>query len=456
MMLSAFSDSAGELRDESTARRRFLRSDLTDHLSPEGPKRILSLDGGGVRSAMSIAILHKIDAILRQRHGGSRQFHLADYFDLVGGTSTGAILASLIVTRKFTISEIRDVFFELARRTYGRRRFSLNAGREGQCFSDRRLRHTLMEIFGDATLNDDRIATGLAIFGKRIDTDETIIFHNNPNAAGFKAGEKGGSGFGRYLIAGVLRASTGAPAQFSPSTVNLLEKPGKYSGVFVDGSVTPYNNPALQLYLLSTLNDTGFGWQSGPDALQITSVGTGALCRTMGPSEARQLRPQRRAREALTSMLDDVDHASDVMMNMISQGKGLPHQHPPFDAETTPSAGEPQFTYQRFQARLRQDVLRKDLGIGLSSRQLETVRTMSNPDGLQIAYEIGQAVADHLVSIDDFKASFDLPAAEIRTSQELTAEPMKADPSPVRAFSGLELMPEPIFPQTPSIRTRMK
>ncbi|MGV6820233.1 MAG: patatin-like phospholipase family protein [Parvularcula sp.] len=455
-MLSAFSKSAGEYRDEPAARRRFLRSDLLDHLRADGPKRILSLDGGGVRSAMSIAILHKIDAILRQRHGGSRQFRLSDYFDLVGGTSTGAILASLIATGKFTISEIRDVFFELARRTYGQRRFSLNANRGGRCFNDRRLRQTLSEIFGDATLGDDRIATGLAVFGKRIDTDETVIFHNNPNAAGFKTEQKSGSGFGRYLISGVLRASTGAPAQFSPSTVNLLEKPGKYSGVFVDGSVTPYNNPALQLYLLSTLPDKGFGWQVGPDALQITSIGTGALCRTIGPQEARQLRPQKRAREALTSMLDDVDHASDMMMNMISQGKGVPHQHPPFDTAAVPSAGEPQFTYQRFQARLRQDVLREELGIGLSSRQLETVRTMTNPDGLQIAYEIGQAVADHLVSIDDFKTTFDLPAVELSSPQGPTPAQEKPGLTSAPAFSALELMPEPTFPQTPSVRARMK
>lgn len=48
--------------------------------------RILSLDGGGIRGAFGTAVLERFES----RIGGP----LADYFDLIAGTSTGAIIAA--------------------------------------------------------------------------------------------------------------------------------------------------------------------------------------------------------------------------------------------------------------------------------------------------------------------------------------------------------------------------
>jgi hypothetical protein len=47
-------------------------------------------------------------------------------------------------------------------------------------------------------------------------------------------------------------------------------------GVFVDGGVSMANNPALQLFLMSTLKGFRFNWQTGEDKLLLVSVGTGA------------------------------------------------------------------------------------------------------------------------------------------------------------------------------------
>ena len=66
------------------------------HFFDPGPKRILSLDGGGLRGALTLGILHEMEAHLRQRHGGDPDFRLAHYFDLVAGTSTGAIIAATL------------------------------------------------------------------------------------------------------------------------------------------------------------------------------------------------------------------------------------------------------------------------------------------------------------------------------------------------------------------------
>ena len=40
---------------------------LAEHLSPEGHKRILSLDGGGIRGALTLGYLKKIEDILDRK-----------------------------------------------------------------------------------------------------------------------------------------------------------------------------------------------------------------------------------------------------------------------------------------------------------------------------------------------------------------------------------------------------
>ena len=64
------------------------------HLFSSGPKRILALDGGGLRGAISVAFLERIEKMLDDHYG--RKVRLADFFDLVGGTSTGAIIAGAV------------------------------------------------------------------------------------------------------------------------------------------------------------------------------------------------------------------------------------------------------------------------------------------------------------------------------------------------------------------------
>ena len=64
-----------------------------DHLDPNrGPKRILALDGGGVRGMLTLQFLQALETLVTARFG--ERTRLCDYFDLIGGTSTGSIIAA--------------------------------------------------------------------------------------------------------------------------------------------------------------------------------------------------------------------------------------------------------------------------------------------------------------------------------------------------------------------------
>src|SRR5215471_17115745 len=62
------------------------------HLFGPGPKRMLSLDGGGVRGAIAIGFLERLETLIEEIEG--RPTLLCDWFDFIGGTSTGAITHS--------------------------------------------------------------------------------------------------------------------------------------------------------------------------------------------------------------------------------------------------------------------------------------------------------------------------------------------------------------------------
>jgi len=77
-------------------------------MSPETPAptsnafRILSLDGGGAKGFYTLGILNEIEAMIGRRP-------LCERFDLIFGTSTGAIIAALLALGH-TVQEVHDLY----------------------------------------------------------------------------------------------------------------------------------------------------------------------------------------------------------------------------------------------------------------------------------------------------------------------------------------------------------
>jgi len=81
------------------------------HIFGHGPKRILAIDGGGVRGVISLTFLLRIEKILRERTNNP-QLRLCDYFDLIGGTSTGAIIATGLALG-FSVEHLISIYFHV-------------------------------------------------------------------------------------------------------------------------------------------------------------------------------------------------------------------------------------------------------------------------------------------------------------------------------------------------------
>src|SRR5215469_1522338 len=73
-----------------------------------GPKRILALDGGGIRGILTLEYLGAMEKMLRQR-SDKDDLLLCDYFDLIGGTSTGSIIAAGLACG-MTVADLQQLY----------------------------------------------------------------------------------------------------------------------------------------------------------------------------------------------------------------------------------------------------------------------------------------------------------------------------------------------------------
>jgi len=406
------------------------------HLFGPGPKRLLALDGGGVRGAIAVAFLERIETLLSR--GRDKAIRLGDYFDFIGGTSTGAIIAGALALGHRT-DEIRDFYTRLAPHAFKRdfRRVPVFQTR----FDVRGLRGDLENVIGDCELASPDIITGLGIVTKRVDTGSPWIVTNNPRAPYWEDGP-GYIGNKHYKLATLVRASTAAPHYFDPELLPiapheptlpeseaapfdqprplrvlhaLLERAGlrrratthpERFGLFIDGGVSPHNNPSLAFFQMTVLKPFGICWPLGPEKLTVVSVGTGGHRPRLKYESLGFARTPRLALHALMSLISDAQ--TSVLMQMQWLGKS---ETPwPINSEIgTLADDEPPggklFRFLRYDIRLERDWLKTELGIDCSDRDIARFRRMDDAGTVHQLFEIGRIAADTFVKPEHWNAA---------------------------------------------------
>jgi predicted acylesterase/phospholipase RssA len=107
------------------------------------PFRLLSLDGGGAKGFYSLGVLREVEGLVGKK--------LSETFDLVFGTSTGAIIAALIALGK-TVDEIHDLYCAHVPGIMARKGASEKSAALAQLAD---------KVFGDAMFTDVKTNVGL-------------------------------------------------------------------------------------------------------------------------------------------------------------------------------------------------------------------------------------------------------------------------------------------------------
>lgn len=238
---------------------------------PPRPRKLLALDGGGIRGVLTLQVLIRMEDLLRDASGQGENFRLCNFFDYIGGTSTGAIIAAGLA-RGMSARELSDFYMKTGPAMFDKASFLKRLRHK---YKSQPLTEELKKTFGETTnLFPESLRCLLLVVTRNVTTDSAWPVSSNP--------------FALYNLPHLddcnlciplwklVRASTAAPVYFEPEVLRWDPNNPSKTFVFEDGGLTPYNNPAFLLARMATAKSYNLNWEKGEDKLLMMSVGTGA------------------------------------------------------------------------------------------------------------------------------------------------------------------------------------
>jgi len=223
------------------------------NFNPDGKKVILSVDGGGMRGLIPIAMLAELEAMT-----GKPAYEL---FDMVAGTSTGAVIAGGLALHLSAHDILEQIYKSRLPGAFPLDTFLSNLATYG------RFLLTGLRYLYD--LEPFRQALQPLAQGKKLrDLTQPIFFVTTKDVRSgdtyyvVSAGP-GLSAFADWPLAGAVAASGAAPIYFPPVAGNLI-----------DGGVGVYSNPCLAV-ATEAMEYIGATEGFVDDQVMLVSLGTG-------------------------------------------------------------------------------------------------------------------------------------------------------------------------------------
>ncbi len=377
-----------------------LWANLWDRYGEKRPRKLLALDGGGIRGLVSLGILESIERTVGKP--------LCEYFDYIAGTSTGAIVAAGLARGK-SVADMRQFYRDFGPAMF-EKRFLLT--RLKSLYTSDPLRTQLQQVFGaDTTLEPQYLKTLLLVVTRNWTTDSAWPISSNPLAR-YNLPVRDDCNL-KIPLWQLVRASTAAPVYFPPEILKWDPADPTKSFVFVDGGVTPYNNPAFLLYRMATLPQYCLNWARGERELLLISVGTGS-----GPKMGAAVEhPDETIPAQIPGLISALMYGSEVDQDINCRAIGRCVYGGPIDRELLdmiPRAGDEceasgtvevrltrapvpldqdmgkHFLYARYDAEFSSAGLAK---LGFPNANLAQLGRMdlATPDNIERLYAIGQA-----------------------------------------------------------------
>ena len=253
-------------------------------------KKILSIDGGGIRGIIPALVLSEIEE--------RTQKQIADCFDLIAGTSTGGILALGLSknqgngTPVYSASDLVKIYETRGKDIFPRspwKGVTSIGGLVDEKYTHTGLEKVLDQYFGGQRMGDGCTKTLITCYD--IQNREPLFLKSWKN--GHKSVEM------KYAA----RATSAAPTYFEPAFIPI----NGVKTALIDGGVF-INSPTVSAYAeAKRLFRT--------DDLLVVSLGTGELTREISYSDAKDWGKLEWAIPLLSCIFDGVADASDYQMD---------------------------------------------------------------------------------------------------------------------------------------------
>ena len=196
----------------------------------------------------------------------------------------------------------------------------------------------------------------------------------------------------------LLRASTAAPSFFPAKRFDDVRS--LQPAQFVDGAVSPHNNPALLLLMSATLKGFGLEWPTGPERILLCSVGTGLYSKTATVSKIDTFTNIHWARLLVPQLVGDCVELTETVLQWLSSSptartidRTIGRVEPPLGGSNG------MLHYLRYNVRLHPASL-GELGIDLPPETVTSLQDMGDvhaiPHLLQLADKVrGCVLPEH-------------------------------------------------------------
>ncbi|MGH1352874.1 MAG: patatin-like phospholipase family protein [Methyloligellaceae bacterium] len=377
-------------------------------------KRLLALDGGGILAITSLMILKKIEDDLKSELQVGDDFRLCHFFDYIGGTSSGAIIAAGLATG-MKVDELIELYTQ-----QGKRMFTTTWPwkRLHHKYCNKPLAKMLQQYLGDKTIEElnntnspeeKKLQSLLMIVTRNSDTKSPWPLSTNTNGRYYE--------FNKIIkLWQLVRASTAAPTYFPPEPIQV-DDTNKFH--FEDGGITAYNNPAFQLYRMATMPQYRIGWcnnqkkvidpwTTGEDNMMLVSVGVGQPFEVTSKRNNNGNLLWKSAKEVPGALMQGVSSDQDINCRMIGRcvygtsidreiGDLIPRDDNGVEIPLSHNLGRA-FLYARYEADISRKGLKK-LGInGITPDNLD----LDSIDKIPELVKIGNSVAESI----NFKSGF--------------------------------------------------
>ncbi|GLA55428.1 hypothetical protein AnigIFM63604_002076 [Aspergillus niger] len=241
---------------------------------------LLSLDGGGVRGLSSLHILKHLMERIKDEKGLAEEPKPCEYFDMIGGTSTGGLIAIMLGHLQMTVNECIRAYLALTQRVFTPIRsrsvslgFSKHLGDVVSRFDSAALEEVVKRVIRDALLDPDALfydedrASKCKVFVCALQAEiATPVLLTN-----YKSKRSDSDRRESVKIWQAARATSAASGFFDAQEIEMS---AGYVETYTDGA-TGYNNPVRQLWTEAreVLLPQGERLEDHLDA--IVSIGTG-------------------------------------------------------------------------------------------------------------------------------------------------------------------------------------
>ncbi|GGF03392.1 Patatin-like phospholipase/acyl hydrolase [Chishuiella changwenlii] len=199
---------------------------------------LLSLDGGGIRGIISCVILKYIEDKLKELHDEDAK--IGDYVDFIAGTSTGALIASLLLMpsddhpkrSKHSITDALNIYLGEGKNIFTKTFWTiinnpLSILKDN--FATVVLEQQLNLVFGQTELKD--LTRPCAIVAYDTEHQKPKIFNSIDGISPFR----------NFYVKDICRASSAAPTYFEPAKISSF---AEQEFCCIDGGVFA-NNPTF-------------------------------------------------------------------------------------------------------------------------------------------------------------------------------------------------------------------